>query len=127
MPAADPLPRLRAAALALPEAHEVIAWGEPTWRVKNKLFAMYASPGTHHTDGRPSVWIKAKAENQRLMVAVDPSRYFVPPYVGVSGWIGVRLDKRPPWKEVARLLDDAWRLTAPKKLLAQHRAPPPRP
>ncbi len=120
--AADPLARLRAAALALPEAHEAIAWGEPTWRVKNKLFAMYASPGTHHSYRRPAAWIKAKAENQRLMVAADPERYFVPPYVGVSGWIGVWLDKRPPWREVARLLDDAWRLTAPKTLLARRGA-----
>lgn len=117
--AADPLVRLRATALALPEAHEAIAWGEPTWRVKNKLFAMYASPGTHHSDGRPAVWIKAKAENQRLMVATDPARCFVPPYVGSSGWIGVWLDRRPPWREVARLLDDAWRLVAPRKLLAR--------
>lgn len=116
--ASDPLTRLRAVALALPEAHEAIAWGEPTFRVKNKLFAMYASPGTHHTTGRPAVWIKAKAENQRLMVHADPSRFFVPPYVGPSGWIGVWLDKRPNWKEVAGLLEDAYRLTAPKKLLA---------
>jgi hypothetical protein len=122
MPVADALERMRAAALSLPESHEVMAWGEPTWRVKNKLFAMYASPGTHHGNGRPAAWIKAKAENQRLMVAADPARYFVPPYVGVSGWVGVWLDRRPPWKEVARLLDDAWRLTAPKKLLAQHPA-----
>jgi hypothetical protein len=122
MPVADPLPRLRAAALSLPEAHEVVAWGEPTWRVKNKLFAMYASPRTHHGNGRPAVWIKARAENQRLMVQADPARYFVPPYVGPSGWIGVWLDKRPAWKEVAGLLNDAYRLTAPKKLLALLRA-----
>ena len=54
-----PLPRLRKICLTLPGAHEVEAWGEPTFRVKNKLFAMYAADGNHHGSGRSSVWIKA--------------------------------------------------------------------
>lgn len=48
----SPLPRLRKLCLALPEAHEVEAWGEPTFRVRNKLFAMYADAGNHHGNGR---------------------------------------------------------------------------
>ena len=54
-----PLTRLRKLCLALPQAHEVEAWGEPTFRVRNKLFAMYAAAGNHHGDGRPAVWCKA--------------------------------------------------------------------
>ena len=50
-----PLTRLRKLALALPEAHEVEAWGAPTFRVKNKLFAMYAAPNNHHGEGREGV------------------------------------------------------------------------
>lgn len=50
-----PLPRLR----SLPEAHEVTAWGEPTFRVRNKMFAMFASAATHHGKGRPAAWVKA--------------------------------------------------------------------
>ena len=46
MPRVSPLPKLRKLCLALPEAHEVEAWGEPTFRVKNKLFAMFAMPAT---------------------------------------------------------------------------------
>jgi hypothetical protein len=111
-----PLIRLRKLCLALPEAHEVEAWGEPTFRVRNKLFAMYAAASNHHGAGHHAVWIKARPENQDLMVRSDPDRFFVPPYVGPSGWIGVRLDGRPDWSEVADLLRDAWLLTAPPKL-----------
>jgi hypothetical protein len=114
----DPLPRLRALCLALPEAHEVEAWGEPTFRVRNRMFATYASASSHHGAGRPAVWLKATPANQALMVAADPARYFVPPYVGPSGWVGVWLDRRPRWKEVGELLRDAYRRTAPKRVAA---------
>jgi hypothetical protein len=112
---ADPLPRLRALCLALADAHEAPAWGEPTFRVRNRLFAMYASPGTHHGRGRPAAWIRATPANQALLVAAAPARYFVPPYVGPRGWVGVWLDRRPPWRAVADLLADAHRQTAPPR------------
>ena len=115
---ANPLARLRRACLALPEAHEVEAWGEPTFRIRNKLFAMYAAPGNHHGGGRPAVWCKAAPGNQVLMVRAEPERYFVPPYVGPSGWVGVWLDRNPDWAEVKTLLRDSYRLVAPKKLAA---------
>jgi hypothetical protein len=111
-----PLARLRKVCLALPEAHEVEAWGEPTFRVRNKLFAMYAAPHNHHGGGRPAVWCKAAPGNQALMVRAEPERYFVPPYVGPSGWVGVWLDRNPDWSEVKELMTDSYRLVAPKKL-----------
>jgi predicted DNA-binding protein (MmcQ/YjbR family) len=111
-----PLSRLRKLCLALPEAHEVEAWGEPTFRVRNKLFAMYASTATHHGNGRPAVWCKAGPGNQALMVRAAPDRFFVPPYVGPSGWIGVWLDGPVNWTEVADLLHDSYALVAPKRL-----------
>lgn len=113
-----PLTRLRKLCLALPEAHEVEAWGEPTFRVRNKLFAMYAAAGNHHGAGRPAVWCKAAPGNQALMVRAVPDRYFVPPYVGPSGWVGVYLDGAVEWGEVADLLRDSYRLIAPKRLRA---------
>ena len=119
--AADPLSRLRQICLARPGATEVEAWGAPTFRV-GKIFAMYSSPTDHqHSGGRPGVWLKAAPGNQQLMVRDNPDRYFVPPYVGPSGWIGVRLDKRPPWKEVERLVRESWRLVVPRKLLREER------
>jgi len=112
----DALARLREICLALPEAHEVEAWGEPTFRVRNKLFAMHSSAGTHHGRGRPGVWIASTHVSQDMVLRARPDRYFSPPYVGPSGWIGAWLDNSPLWGEITELLRDAYRLKAPKKL-----------
>lgn len=92
------------------------AWGEPTFRVKNRMFAMYAAAGNHHGAGRPAAWIKAAPGEQALVVENAPDRYFVPPYVGPSGWVGVWLDGSVDWVAVDELLRDGYRLVAPKKL-----------
>jgi predicted DNA-binding protein (MmcQ/YjbR family) len=117
--ASRPLTRLRRLCLALPEAHEVEAWGEPTFRVRNKLFAMYAAANKHHGGGRPAVWFKAGPGNQELMIKSAADRFFIPPYVGPSGWVGAWLDGRVDWEELAVLLRDAYLLVAPKRLAAQ--------
>src|SRR3954469_12456149 len=75
----DALNRLRQICLALPEAHEVEAWGEPTFRVRKKLFAMHSSAGTHHGAGRPGVWIASTRVSQDLVLRARPDRYFSPP------------------------------------------------
>jgi hypothetical protein len=110
--------RLRKICLALPEAAEVEAWGEPTFRVNGKIFAMHASSGTHHGAGRPAVWILSVSMEQDLVLRARPDRYFKPPYVGPSGWIGAWLDNSPPWGEIEELLRDGWRRRAPKKIAA---------
>ena len=115
---ADPITRLRDICLALPEAHEAEAWGEPTFRVRNKLFAMHASADTHHGAGREAVWICANHVSQDMVMRAKPDRYFSPPYVGPGGWIGAWLDRNPPWAEIAELLRDGYRLKAPKRLAA---------
>ena len=112
------LTRLRKLCLALPEAHEVEAWGEPTFRVRNKIFAMYASASNHHGAGQHAVWCKSVHVNQELLIRSAPDRFFAPPYVGPSGWIGVRLDANCDWTELTDILREAYRLTAPKKLAA---------
>jgi predicted DNA-binding protein (MmcQ/YjbR family) len=111
---ADPRPRLRAICLALPEAEEREAWGDPTWRVRDRIFAM-----EKRGDGRISVWLKAPPGAQDVLVAADPARFFVPPYVGHRGWIGLRLDDGPDWDEVIALVARSYRLTAPKRLSAR--------
>ncbi len=116
--ALTPIDRLRQLCLGFPGATEKEAWGEPMFRAP-KIFAMYASAATHHGRGRPAVWIKAMPLNQEMAIRSDPDRYFKPPYVGPSGWIGVYLDKRPPWGAIAALLEDGYRQAAPKKLVAQ--------
>lgn len=105
--------QLREICLALPEATEKEAWGDPTFRVKDKIFAM-----KKRGDGRVSVWFKAPAGSQQVLVGSDPERFFRPPYVGHKGWVGMRLDRRPDWNEVDLLIRRSYRLTAPKKLAA---------
>lgn len=112
------LEKLRQICLSFPEAHEKIAWGAPTFRVKDKLFAMYANAGNHHGDGRHAVWCKATHVDQELLIKADPKRFFSPPYVGPSGWVGIYLDVKVDWTAVAEHLRDAYRRAAPKKLLA---------
>ena len=83
------------------------------------MFAMYAAEGNHHGAGRASVWCKATRANQSAMIDENPERFFMPPYVGPSGWIGIFLDRNVDWDEVAALMEDAYRLIAPRNLLAQ--------
>jgi len=111
------LPRLRAICLALPETTEKIAWGEPTFRVGGKLFCMYVND--HHDDGREAIWCPAGIGIQAMAVKANPTRYFVPPYVGPRGWIGLRLDVRPSWRAVTEAVHDAYRIVAPKRLAAR--------
>ena len=110
----DPRTRLRAICLALPEAEERETWGDPTWRVHDRIFAM-----EKRGDGRISVWLKAPPGAQDVLVTADPARFFVPPYVGHRGWIGVRLDATPDWDELAALVARSFRLTAPKRIAAR--------
>ena len=112
--AESPADRLRAICLTLPEATEKEAWGDPTFRVRDKIFAMLKQG-----NGRPSLWCKAPPGSQMVLVGADPARFFVPPYVGHKGWVGMRLDRKPDWKEVAELVRRSYRLTAPKRLAAQ--------
>jgi len=109
----DPVSRLREICLALPEATERETWDAPTFRVRGKIFAMY-----RHGDGRRSLWCKAPPGAQELLVAAAPARFFVPPYVGHRGWIGIRLDAAPEWDEVADLVTASYQMTAPKRLAA---------
>ena len=109
----QPSDRLRAICLALPEAAEKEAWGDPTFRVRERIFAM-----RKRGDGRVSLWCKAPPGAQAVLVGADPERFFVPPYVGHKGWIGVRLDAGPDWGEVAALVERSYRMTAPKRLAA---------
>lgn len=107
------LARVRKICLALPETAEKIAWGEPTFRVRKKLFVMFAN--NHHNDGRIAIWCNAPEGAQRALVEADPVQFFVPPYVGPGGWLGIRLDSDPDWAAVAALIEQAYRTTALKK------------
>lgn len=115
-PSDDPLPRLRRICLSLPEATERLSHGEPTWFVRGKkTFVTYAD---HHHDDRLAFWCAAPEGAQIEMVAAEPERFFVPPYVGVRGWLGVRLDVATDWDEIAEIVRESYRHVAPAKLVA---------
>lgn len=106
---------VRELALALPETTEVVAWGEPTWRVAGKLFAMFDTH--HHGSPHLSVWIPAPPGAQAALIDSDPARFWKPPYVGHKGWVAVIVDDaEPPWEMIAALLAQAHDLVAPPRL-----------
>jgi hypothetical protein len=114
----DPLEALRRLCLALPETTERLSHGEPTWFVRGKkTFVNYAN---HHHDDRLAFWCAAPDGAQEMLVGSDPDRFFVPPYVGGRGWLGVYLDvPGVDWDQIADLVADAYRMVAPKKLVAE--------
>lgn len=116
MTEAEALERARAVCLALPGATEKVAWGEPTWRVKDRLFAMFA--GNHHADGRVALWLNAPMGVQEHLVAEDPEAYFRPPYVGVKGWVGVVIHRVDEGTLRAHVVQ-SYALVAPRRLLDQ--------
>ena len=113
--AEGPLARVRRLCRALPEVEEKIAWGAPTFRAGagGKLFAMFADD--HHGDGRVALWCHAPKGKQEILVHAEPERFFNPPYVGPSGWIGVILARLGD-EELAVHLREAYLEVAPKKL-----------
>ena len=108
--------------MGMPEVSEKRSHGEPTFWVKRRMFATCASPHSHHGAGRPAVWVKAPLGAQAIMVAASPKRYFVPPYVGVSGWVGMWLDRRVSWVAVADVLLQGWKEVGSVKAVAARRA-----
>ena len=102
---------------AWPETSEKISHGAPTFWGGRKTFATLHAD--HHGDGRLALWIKSTPDAQEDLVAMDPETFFVPPYVGPSGWIGMRLDRRPDWGLAETLLEEGYRMVAPKRALKQ--------
>lgn len=94
-----PLDRVREICMALPGAYEKLSHGTPCFFIeKKRQFCSFVD--NHHGDGRLALWLPAKPGIQEMLIAEDPEVYFRPPYVGPSGWIGVRLDQELSWKTV---------------------------
>ncbi len=110
------LRRIRAICLALPEVSERLSHGAPTFFVRGKkAFLMVLTD--HHGDGRFAIWCAAPTGMQSMLVEADPERFFVPPYVGHRGWLGVRLDRGLHWDELEGIAEDAYADVAPAKLV----------
>lgn len=113
----DALMRIRGICLALPDADERLSHGSPGFFIrKGKFFAYFWN--NHHNDGIMACHVKtAGREEQDMLVDIDPAFYFIPPYLGPSGWIGMRLDQPDTdWSRVADRIAASWTLIAPKRL-----------
>jgi hypothetical protein len=112
------LARVRAVCMAFPETIERLSHGAPTFFAGGKkTFVMFLDD--HHGDGRLAIWCAAPPGVQASLVDEEPKRFFVPPYVGPRGWVGVRLDVDVDWDEVAGIVEDGFREVATKRLLAE--------
>jgi hypothetical protein len=109
----DRLRRVRRLCAALPGTTEKLSHGEPTFFVAKKVYAMFAN--NHHNDGHVAIWIPAPPGLQATLIKTEPKKFFRPPYVGVSGWVGIELEEVGD-EELAFHICEAWRLIAPQKL-----------
>ena len=118
---------VRALMAQLPETEEVISHGSPTFKVRGRTFATYTI--NHHGDGRVALNLDAPPGAQQLYTEMEPDLYFVPPYTGPRGWLGVELNTGISWKSVIARVREAYEKAAPGSLVAelgeQIAAPPP--
>lgn len=105
--------RVRTICLSLPEAWEKISHGEPTFFVRQKVFAMCSI--NHHSDGHIAVCLPAAIGIQEMLIKKEPKKFYRPPYVGVRGWIGVELSQVSD-DELSLHILEAWKLIAPEKI-----------
>ena len=99
----------------LPGVEEFESHGAPNFRVRGKVFATYMI--NHHGDGRVALWLIGPRGAQAAFVKMQPTAYFVPPYVGPRGWLGVEIDKGLGWGTVQAHVRDAYEMAAPRELV----------
>jgi len=115
------LERIRELCLGLPEVSERPSHGAPTFFVREKRSYLMVLTD-HHGDGRFAIWCAAPDGLQKLLVDADPERFFVAPYVGHRGWLGLRLGRALDWGELAGIVEDAYAEVAPTKLVDEARS-----
>lgn len=105
--------RVRAFALELPGTSEKLSHGEPSFFVRGRM--VFTLDDNHHGSGHIAVWCNAPPGAQESLASADARHFFVPPYVGKSGWLGIRLDSGLAWKTIEDLLRQAHQITGVKK------------
>ena len=109
------LTKMRKIIAAWPETDERLSHGAPTFWGGKKTFASFTD--NHHGDGRVAIWCKSSFEAQSDLVEAAPEIFFVPPYLGPSGWVGIGVDVEVDWEMVASLLEQGYRMVAPKRAI----------
>ena len=102
----------------MPGATEKLSHGEPTFFIKNGVFAGFSN--NHHNDGHVAVLLPAAPGLQEALIDEAPHAYYRPPYVGGAGWIGVELDQVSDDALEAHIRQ-AWQLIENKKKKATRR------
>lgn len=111
-----PLARVRDVALALPEAEERVSHGQPSFFVADKQFAQVRDD--HHGDGLHVVCVRTGgADEQAMLIELDPAVYSRPAYLGPSDWVGVNLTGDADWANIDEKIARSWELAAPRRLL----------
>lgn len=100
--------RIRALALALPEAQEGVHLGRPDFRVKGRKFVTFPEDGV-------SVHLKTGAADLAALVRADPATFSD---VWGGRWVGVNLATVQP-NQLFDLIIAAWRVAAPKRLASK--------
>lgn len=113
------LERLREICSVLPEVSERISHGSPTFFIREKKVLCNFHPHEIHGEHGMSLWAPAPPGVQEQLVEDEPERFYRPPYVGVRGWVGVRLDRNLDWDEIEQIVRESYRLVAPKTLVRQ--------
>lgn len=103
--------------LGLPETEEIISHGFPSYKVDGKIFATYSV--NHHGDGKVALLLNTSRDMQQMLVDSAPKHFYVPPYSGPKGWVGIELNKGISWSRVAQLACDAYCRTASARLAGQ--------
>jgi predicted DNA-binding protein (MmcQ/YjbR family) len=108
--------RIRDVCLELPVVVAKDVRQHTKFTVKTKAFCYFLVD--HHGDGMLGVVVKTRDGENEQMVRNDPQRFYSPAYVGPKGWVGIRVDVNPvPWENVATLVEDSYRLVAPRSLV----------
>lgn len=103
--------------MSLPGVTERLSHGAPSFFVKRQFATLWMDG--HHDLHFPHLWCAAPSGAQEELIETEPDRFFRPPYVGVRGWLGLRLDRRLDWDEIAQICKDGYRTVAPKTLVAE--------
>lgn len=102
----------------MPEVSERPSHGHPAFFVRDKkTLTMFMDD--HHGSGILGIWCPAFPGVQAELIESEPDRFYRPPYVGPSGWVGVRLDREVDWDEIDEIIADSYRKVAPKTLVKQ--------
>lgn len=105
---------VHALCLAFPDTEVVESHGSPNFKVAGKTYATFTV--NHHGDGRVALNVASPAGAQQLYTEMEPEFYFVPPYVGHKGWLGIELNNGIPWSSVIKRTAEAWEHVAPAAL-----------